>query len=168
MPKKSTAAHKAQAARRSQAAARSQNVALVRAPSVTGVETAPATPDTAITPGASAVTPTAPKPSPSVVSAPRTSSSAPKSSARTATATRPAPTNAKPGAKPAATSQSQGTYASRDQERRVARAREMRRIREANMVTAEHYRYVLHDLRLTGILAALMFAVIIVLHFVLG
>jgi hypothetical protein len=44
----------------------------------------------------------------------------------------------------------------------------MRRIRVANMVTAEHYRYVLHDLRLTGILAAVMFAVIIVLHFVLG
>jgi hypothetical protein len=44
----------------------------------------------------------------------------------------------------------------------------MRRIREANMVTAEHYRYVLHDLRLTGILAALMFTVIIVLHFVLS
>ncbi|HKW23439.1 MAG TPA: hypothetical protein VJO13_18805, partial [Ktedonobacterales bacterium] len=61
-----------------------------------------------------------------------------------------------------------GTHASREQERRVARAKEMRRIREANMVTAEHYRYVLLDLRLTGILAALMFTVIIVLHFVLS
>jgi hypothetical protein len=44
----------------------------------------------------------------------------------------------------------------------------MRRIREANMVTPEHYRYVIQDLRLTGILAAVMFGVIIVLHFVLG
>ena len=160
MPKKSTAAHKAQAARRSQAAARSQNVALVRAPGATGVETAttsaaPATPVTS-----------APKPSASAASTPRASSSAPKSAGRTATATRPATTNAKPGAKPA--TPPQGAYASREQERRVARAKEMRRIREANMVTAEHYRYVLHDLRLTGILAAAMFTVIIVLHFVLG
>jgi hypothetical protein len=94
------------------------------------------------------------------------SPSAPKIAARTATATRPATTNAKPGAKAATPPQS--AHASREQERRVARAKEMRRIREANMVTAEHYRYVLHDLRLTGILAALMFTVIIVLHFVLS
>ena len=163
MPKKSTAAHKAQAAHRSQTAARSQNVALVRAP---GADAASATPDTSVATGASATTSTTPKPSASITSAPRTSSSASKSATRTATATRPATASAKPAAKPAATSQ--GAYASREQERRVARAREMRRIREANMVTAEHYRYVLHDLRLTGILAALMFTVIIVLHFVLG
>jgi hypothetical protein len=158
MPKKSTAAHKAQAARRSQAAARSQNVALVRTSGATGVETASSTPDTPVT--------SAPKPSAPAASTPRASSSAPKSAGRTATATRPATTNVKPGAKQAAPSQ--GAYASREQERRVARAKEMRRIREANMVTAEHYRYVLHDLRLTGILAAAMFTVIIVLHFVLG
>ena len=161
MPKKSTAAHKAQAARRSQAAARSQNVALVRATGATGVETASAAPDTSVT--------SAPKSSASAASTPRTSPSAPKSAARTATATRPATTattNAKPGAK--AATPPQGTHAAREQERRVARAKEMRRIREANMVTAEHYRYVLHDLRLTGILAALMFTVIIVLHFVLS
>lgn len=163
MPKKSTAAHKAQAARRSQTAARSQNVALVRAP---GADAASAAPDTAVATGASAPTSTTPKPSASIASAPRTSPSASKSATRTATATRAATASAKPAAKPAATSQ--GAYASREQERRVARAREMRRIREANMVTAEHYRYVLHDLRLTGILAALMFTVIIVLHFVLG
>lgn len=157
MPKKSTAA-KAQAARRSQAAARSQNVALVRASGATGVEVSPSTADALVT--------SAPKPSAPVASTSRASSSAPKSAGRTATATRPATANAKPGAKPVAPSQ--GAYASREQERRVARAREMRRIREANMVTAEHYRYVLHDLRLTGILAALMFTVIIVLHFVLS
>jgi hypothetical protein len=160
MPKKSTAAHKAQAARRSQAAARSQHVALVRTSGATGVETASAAPDTSVT--------SAPKSSASAVSTPRTAPSAPKSAGRTATVTRPATTNtnAKPGAKAAAPSQN--THASREQERRVARAKEMRRIREANMVTAEHYRYVLHDLRLTGILAALMFTVIIVLHFVLS
>ena len=41
-------------------------------------------------------------------------------------------------------------------------------MRAANVVTPEHYRYVIRDLRMTGILAAAMFAVIVVLHFVLG
>ena len=54
------------------------------------------------------------------------------------------------------------------QEKRIARAKEMRRVRSANVVTPEHYRYVIRDLRMTGILAALMFTVIIVLHFVLS
>ena len=166
MPKKSSAAHKAQAARRSQVAARFQNVALVRASGATGVEAAPAVPDTNVTSSATVGASTAPKPSASAATSPRATTSTSKGTGRTATATRPATTTAKPGVKPAATSQ--GPYASREQERRVARAKEMRRIREANMVTAEHYRYVLHDLRLTGILAALMFTVIIVLHFVLG
>jgi len=50
----------------------------------------------------------------------------------------------------------------------MARARETQRARAANLIVPENYKYVVHDLRLTGILAALMFAVIIVLHFVLG
>ena len=44
----------------------------------------------------------------------------------------------------------------------------MRRIRNANVVTPEHYRYVMRDLRMTAILAVAMFAVIIILHFVLA
>jgi hypothetical protein len=39
--------------------------------------------------------------------------------------------------------------------------------RQANLVSAEHYRYVLKDLRLIGILAAIMFSVIIALTFIL-
>lgn len=158
MPKKSPAARKAQAVRRSQTATRSQNVALVRVPGNETAAAASATPDDT---GATAATPSVP------ASTSRAKTPAPTSAARatTSTATRPAATSAKPAAKPTAP---QGAYATREQERRVARAKEMRRIRESNMVTAEHYRYVISDLRLTGILAAGMFAVIIVLHFVLG
>lgn len=39
--------------------------------------------------------------------------------------------------------------------------------RQANLVSAEHYRYVLKDLRLIGILAAVMFSAIIALTFIL-
>lgn len=39
--------------------------------------------------------------------------------------------------------------------------------RQANLVSAEHYRYVLKDLRLIGILAAIMFSTIIALTFIL-
>src|SRR5690348_4528894 len=39
--------------------------------------------------------------------------------------------------------------------------------RQANLVTAEHYRYVLKDLRMTGVLAFLMFAALIALTFIL-
>ena len=39
--------------------------------------------------------------------------------------------------------------------------------RQANLVTSEHYRYVLKDLRLTGVLAVLMFATLIALTFIL-
>lgn len=39
--------------------------------------------------------------------------------------------------------------------------------RQANLVTAEHYRYVLKDLRLIGVLAFCAFAVLIALTFIL-
>ncbi len=39
--------------------------------------------------------------------------------------------------------------------------------RQANLVTAEHYRYVLKDLRLIGILAFCAFSILIALTFVL-
>lgn len=174
MPKKSTAARQANAARRSQTAAKSQNVALVRVPSNGG---ASATPDVAVTHTERAPRSATVKPSAKNVSttpATRPAANAPKAATtadRPATSARPAakPTPAKPTpAKPASAPQPQSTYATREQEKRVARAKEMRRVRQASVVTAEHYRYVIRDLRMTGILAAAMFTVIIVLHFVLG
>lgn len=39
--------------------------------------------------------------------------------------------------------------------------------RQANLVTAEHYRYVLKDLRLIGVLAACAFSILIALTFIL-
>lgn len=164
MPKKSTAARQAHAARRSQTAAKSQNVALVRSPSG---EASADTPSTEI--GASSVA-ALPSGSTSAASAPQPASSTSRGATRTATASRPVtsarPAATKPAAKPSTAPQ--GSHAVREQEKRVARAREMRRVRQANVVTPEHFRYVIHDLRLTGILAAAMFTIIVVLHFVLG
>jgi hypothetical protein len=60
------------------------------------------------------------------------------------------------------------TGAARTQASRVARAQATQRARTANLISAENYAYVLNDLRLTGMLAAAMFLVIIILHFVLG
>jgi hypothetical protein len=51
---------------------------------------------------------------------------------------------------------------------RVARARATQRARAANVITPQHYAYVLKDLRLIAGLAGSMFLVIIILHFVLG
>ena len=50
----------------------------------------------------------------------------------------------------------------------MARARATQRARAANLIVPENFKYVVHDLRLTGALAILMFAVIVVLHFVLS
>lgn len=156
MPKKSSGARQPQARRAQtpQSPSRSQNVALVRATK----------PDAAIADNSTPAT--TPKAS-------TTASSAPRNTGRTATASRPA-TAAKSAAKSAATRPTtarpapQSSHAVREQEKKVARAKEMRRVRAANVVTPEHYRYVIRDLRMTGILAAAMFAVIVVLHFVLG
>jgi hypothetical protein len=158
MPKKSTSARQAQAARRSQTAARSQNVALVRAPNTGDAPSSAA--------GSAS---TAAQASTSATRATSAAAAPAKSAARTTTTARPATstrTAAKPAPRPAAPAQ--GSFAAREQEKRVARAKEMRRVRSANVVTPEHYRYVIRDLRMTGILAALMFTVIIVLHFVLS
>lgn len=74
--------------------------------------------------------------------------------------TKPAP---KPEAATARQTTARGTQASR-----VARARATQRARAANIITPEHYAYVLKDLRLIAALAGTMFLVIIILHFVLG
>jgi hypothetical protein len=169
MPKKSSATRKAQATRRvQQPAPKSQNVMLVRA----GNDAVPVTPTDSAAPSAdtsAAAASAHSSPAAQTAQTAQPTRSAGSTSRATATATRPVAATksaAKPAPRPAATPTN--SYASRDQERRVARAREMRRVRAANAVTAEHYRYVISDLRLTAILAAVMFAVIIVLHFVLS
>jgi hypothetical protein len=50
---------------------------------------------------------------------------------------------------------------------RAERARAAQRARNANLISPTHYKYVLNDLRIIGALALMMFAVIIILHFVL-
>lgn len=188
MPKKSTTARQAHAARRSpttarpsQTAARSQNVSLVRAPNAESPATdaASETPETPVTPATPAAPATSAADNVVTSSRPATPAKSTAGAARTTTATRPtakatpksaASTATATAAKPApkAAAQPQGAHAAREQERRIARAKEMRRIRNANVVTPEHYRYVIHDLRMTAILAFAMFAVIIILHFVLA
>lgn len=139
-------------------------MALIRAPG--GEASSSGTPDAAVT--TSAEKKASPNATPSTSAARRPVSGA-NTATRATTTTRPA-TSAKSVArtapKPAAAPQT--AYSSREQERRIARAKEMRRVRQANVVTPEHYRYVMRDLRLTGILAGAMFAVIVVLHFVLS
>jgi len=132
---KKSASKRHSAARRPQSAA-SKQATLVRTPDTNGsnVATAEAETQTAVATMTEA-TPTAAKP-------------APKPQAQTkAVATRPT-------AKSAAT---------RADAARVARAQATKNARAAHLISASNYGYVLHDLRLTGILAAIMLIVMIVL-----
>jgi hypothetical protein len=73
-----------------------------------------------------------------------------------------------PTARPASPKpESSARTPSKTQAARVARAQTSQRVRTVNRVSPEQYGYVKNDLRLIGILAASMFAVIIVLSFVL-
>jgi hypothetical protein len=154
MAKKSTAARSSGAARRPQTTAKSapRQATLVRAPGA-GAPT-PAT-------AGSPERPSAQKPL--ATSIPR-ATAAPASPAK-ATAK---PTATPTAARPAARGPGPATGAVRMQANRVARAQATQRARAAHQISAENYAYVLNDLRLTGILAAAMFLVIIILHFVLG
>ena len=163
MAKKSTTTRHTTAARRPQTSGKTSAVKLVRPEGATvGVS--------AGTPVIERPTQSAPaRPAPAAKStstAKATSKPAPKTSAPSPlpSASRPAspaPTAAAPN--PAMRAQLQRAEAAK-----LARAREMQRARAANLITPEHYGYVKNDLRLIGILAAFMFAIIIVLHFVLG
>ncbi len=136
-------AKKSSAARNSNAARRSQTTKPQRAALVRATES-----------GESVAT----------VTSPTASRPAAKPEQRAATATKSAPM-AKPAARPApATKPASG----REQAAKMARARATQRARAANLIVPENYKYVVHDLRLTATLAVLMFAVIIVLHFVLS
>lgn len=142
MAKKSTATRQANAARRSQTTGKAPAVALVRAPKETNETSATSkSPATATAPTKSAVTPNAERPRSPTVSK----------------AVRPA-ARQEPVARP---------EAPRAQASRVARARATQRARTANLINPEHYGYVINDLKLIAALAVTMFAIIIVLHFVL-
>ena len=57
--------------------------------------------------------------------------------------------------------------ATKAQASRVARARVTQRARTANLITPEHYSYVINDLKLIAALVISMFAVIIVLAIIM-
>lgn len=86
----------------------------------------------------------------------------------------PKPTPAKPAApKPAAarpaasTARPQANTSTREQNQRLARARATQRARQANLISAEHYSYVLGDLKLIVALAVGALVVLVALTFVL-
>jgi hypothetical protein len=84
-------------------------------------------------------------------------------------ATQASSTAAKPAAKPQAQSKAVAprpaakSTATRADASRVARAQATKSARAAHLISASNYGYVLHDLRLTGILAAIMLIGMIVL-----
>lgn len=95
---------------------------------------------------------------------------------KAAVAERPAPkpAAAKPAApKPAAarpvasTARPQANTSTREQNQRLARARATQRARQANLISAEHYSYVLGDLKLIVALAVGALVVLLALTFVL-
>ena len=150
MAKKSTATRQANAARRSQTTAKAPAVALVRAPKETN-----GTGDT----GKSLAT-AAPAPSAKAAPPARSMVVTPRAERPRAPAVSKAPQPA-PKPEPAARQESARTQATR-----VARARATQRARTANLISPEHYGYVIKDLKLIAALAVTMFAIIIVLHFV--
>lgn len=161
MAKKSTATRQANAARRSQTTAKS-GATLVRTQLR---ETGEAQEAPEAKEATSSTTAKQPKP------ASNTAAAASAAKPRVAPAVeRPrvleAPKTAKPAPKPEAAPTRQPN--TRTQASRVARARATQRARTANIITPEHYAYVLKDLRLIAALAIAMFTVIIILHFVLG
>jgi hypothetical protein len=149
MAKKSTATRQANAARRSQSMSRAPEVTLVRQPKTASGETPAPKPTPASTSSAKQVKSTAvviggvSRPRiPEVAKTPTARPVSPKLESATRT----------PG---------------KTQATRVARAQTSQRVRTVSRVSPEQYGYVKNDLRLIGILAACMFAVIVVLSFVL-
>lgn len=172
MAKKSSATRHSTAQRRPQTS-KAPDVALVRTPKPGG-EQKTAAPATVSTPAASPRTggaktapvqaqaaKTAPKPAAMHAierpKAPEVAKSKPVNGSRPQVQPRP----------PQPQQPSGGSAAARAQAARVARAKALQRARAANFVTPEHYSYVIRDLKLIAVLACLMFATLIVLHFVL-
>jgi hypothetical protein len=183
MAKKSTATR--QAARRPQTTSKQPSVALVRTQRPEGG--APSRPAATNTSGARTVKPAgqstaAPRPAttkpeeqaiksvspvtpesvPAKAAAPRRLVVAPGERPRA-----PEVKSTRPAAPKAESAMARQQQVTRAQAARVARARATQRARSANVITPEHYGYVRQDLRLIATLAVGMFAIIIILHFVL-
>ncbi len=184
MAKKSSSHHSRPApqaakgvARRPQTPERVRTAMLVRAPGAAD-ETETSTPSAAniVAEPASeveraprrAATPAATKPAPATRPAVK-----PTAAPRPAPANLPAatPRNAQPAKAVAPAASSAAPRASavltREQTTRIARARATQRARQANLIAAENYTYVLGDLKLVIGLAVTAFAVLIALAFVL-
>ncbi|HLV99842.1 MAG TPA: hypothetical protein VKT82_14320 [Ktedonobacterales bacterium] len=84
----------------------------------------------------------------------------------TATTAKRTGTPVKPGTQPTRTL-ANSKRGGRPGQRNAPRGPRIQVGRQANLVSAEHYRYVLKDLRLIGILAFCAFAVLIALTFIL-
>ncbi len=142
------------AASKTRTAARQASAAtLVRAPRPDSAE-----PDSA-TPTSSVETPLKPSAS-SIVRDVPAASTKPAAKATTPAKVASAPAPAAPATKPA-------PAASKRQDTRVARARATQRARQAGLISAENYAYVIGDLKLVLGLAIGAFAILIVLTFVL-
>lgn len=145
-------------ARKPQAPERAGTATLVRAPGSAASET-PSTANVVAEPERIA------EPQPQREQAPTTA--APKAPAieKPAPAKAVAPKPAAPKAVPAAAKPL--STPTREQNQRIARARAVQRARQANLISAESYTYVLGDLKLVVGLAVSAFIVLIALTFVL-
>lgn len=140
---------------------------LVRAPGAQPANT-PETPSASnVVADTPAATP-APRPATAPAAAALAKPSAAAVASKPATAA-PKPAAAKPAApKPAApTARPQANASTREQNQRLARARATQRARQANLISASNYSYVLGDLKLVVALAVSAFVILIALTFVL-
>ncbi len=169
MAKKSTAARNSGVARRPQPTAKNpvRQVTLVRTPEMVAAGRPGAAGAASATPTAGNVTPSGSASATTGARAaakPATGSAA--SVARVATSGEGRDSSAQARC---ATDRDRTAPAPRGaQASRAARAQAVQRARTVHLISAENYSYVINDLKLTGILAAAMFFVILVLHFIIG
>lgn len=167
MAKKSSATRHSTAQRRPQAS-RTPDVALVRTPRPGGEQAASASASTPPTSQRANGAKTAPVGAQG--QAPKPAATHTIQRPKAPEVTKPKPANG-PRTQPQPRQQPQqmsgGSAAARAQAARVARAKVLQRARAANFVSPERYSYVIGDLKLIAVMAFLMFATLVVLHFVL-
>ena len=148
-------------------AARASGVALADAPTTTQASAAPSA-TSRVAPQASQPVKLAPKPAATPTRA-TTLVAKPTPPTLPAKPTAPTRSTAQAGATSAAASAAQRGQRgmTREQANRLARARATQRTRAANLITPEHFNYVLTDLRLIVVVAVLFTIALIVLHFAL-
>ncbi len=176
MAKKSTATRQANAARRSQTTAKAPGVTLVRqsGQSKAGEDAVTAASNSTTNTNTNTTTNTA-KSASATATAPAASATRPARTTVVATSTRPrAPEVNRPSTAKSAAPKTENTTrpaspatAKGQQANRIARAKATQRARSASLVSPEHYAYVKNDLKLIATLAISMFAIIIILHFVI-